>query len=394
MKIAIVSRHDPTNVSAWSGTPYFIMREVKKLSGDVVAVRAKKLTWLLLLTRALQRVIRIFGISVDLSTTHAYSRAVGRVIQRELEAINPDVIVGIAASPELANIHTKVPILHISDATYTIMTDYYPEVSRVPRWLWEQANAIEKQVIDKARYSIFPSQWAMTSARDDYGAASEKLRLIRLGGNVGLLPTLDEAYFDNKFSGRCNILFMGKDWSRKGGEIILSAFQDLQGRGLDAHLYIVGCDPFKGNPPSGVTVYTHIRKSDPAEFDLYNRLFSDAALFVLPTRAEAYGLVFAEAAAFATPVIAPDTGGIPSVVDDGRTGVLLPHSAGGREYADAIAALWEDKGRLREMAGHGREKYATDLNWDRWRSDFDGLLQSLQDNKMTDQAEPRVRSAK
>ena len=287
-----------------------------------------------------------------------------------------------------------MPILHISDATYTIMTDYYPEVSRVPRWLWEQANAIEKQVIDKARYSIFPSQWAMTSARDDYGAASEKLRLIRLGGNVGLLPTLDEAYFDNKFSGRCNILFMGKDWSRKGGEIILSAFQDLQGRGLDAHLYIVGCDPFKGNPPSGVTVYTHIRKSDPAEFDLYNRLFSDAALFVLPTRAEAYGLVFAEAAAFATPVIAPDTGGIPSVVDDGRTGVLLPHSAGGREYADAIAALWEDKGRLREMAGHGREKYATDLNWDRWRSDFDGLLQSLQDNKMTDQAEPRVRSAK
>lgn len=377
MKIVIVSRHDPANVSAWSGTPYFIAREIRKLADDVAVVSADKYDWRLLLARVCQSVFKLFGLRVDLSTSRFYSHSIGRHFQKRVEALRPDVIVGIAASPELASLRVDTPILHISDATYKVMTDYYPEVTRVPRWLWAQANAIEQAVIDKARFAVYPSFWALESARDDYAAPPDKLRLIRLGANVGFLPEIDDAYLDRKFAGRCNILFMGKDWQRKGGDIILAAFQELQARGLDARLDIVGCDPFNGSPPPGITVYRNINKSDSAQFDLYNRLFSEASLFVLPTRAEAYGLVFAEAAAFATPVIAPATGGVPSVVADGETGLLLPPTAGGTDYADAIQRLWQDKEALRRMGLSGREKYDRELNWDRWRTDFSILLNSL-----------------
>lgn len=390
MKIVIVSRHDPANVSAWSGTPYFITREIRKLSDDVSIVTAGQHDWRLLFARVCQGIFKPLGLSVDLSTTDLYSRSIGRKLQKEIEDIGPDVIVGIAASPELASIRTDVPVLHISDATYLVMTNYYPDVSRVPGWLWRQANDIEKRVIDMSRYAIFPSHWALSSARDDYAAAPEKLRLIRLGANVGALPAVDDAYLERKFSGRCNILFMGKEWGRKGGDIILAAFQKLQQQGMEVHLDIVGCDPFKGEPPDGVTVYRHIRKSDPAQFDLYNRLFSEASLFVLPTRAEAYGLVFAEAAAFATPVIAPATGGVPSVVEDGKTGLLLPPTAGGAEYAEAISALWQDKSALRQMASNSREKYSRELNWDRWRTDFEAVLHALLPVAPVEAAPPRL----
>lgn len=378
MKIAIVSRHDPTNVSAWSGTPYFITREIQKISDDVVIVRATKLSWILALTKICRYIFKQLGSSIDLSVTDAYSRAVGKEIQKQLDLVKPEVVVGIAASPELANVEVSAPILHISDATFAIMTDYYPEVSRVPSWLLREGNEIERKVIENSSYSIFPSHWAMDSAHKDYNADPEKLRFIRLGANVGELPTVDEDYLATKFGTRCNILFMGKEWGRKGGDIILSAFKHIRKAGVDAHLYIVGCDPFSGNPPEGVTVHEFIKKSDPEHFALYNKLFAEASLFVLPTRAEAYGLVFAEAAAFATPVIAPNTGGIPSVVDDGKSGLLLPLSAGGEEYAEAILALWQDKERLHEMANYAHSKYKNELNWDKWRSDFSYLLENLQ----------------
>ncbi|MCC3303872.1 glycosyltransferase family 4 protein [Sneathiella sp. HT1-7] len=378
MKIAIVSRHDPTNVSAWSGTPFFITREIQKISDDVTVVRATKMAWILALTRVLRYVFKKFGSSLDLSVTNAYSRAAGREIQKKLEHLEPDVVVGIAASPELANVKSRAPILHISDATFAVMTDYYPEMSQVPRWLWREANEIEHKVIENSSYSIFPSQWALDSAQKDYSTNLDKLKLIRLGANVGALPTVTKEYLATKFNNRCNILFMGKDWGRKGGDIVLSAFEHILKTGVDAHLYIVGCDPFLGAPPKGVTVYASIQKSDPRQFELYNKLFSEASLFVLPTQAEAYGLVFAEAAAFATPVIAPATGGIPSVVDDGKSGLLLPLSADGKVYAESILTLWRDKEKLHEMATYAHDKYVNELNWDKWRDDFGVLLENLQ----------------
>ena len=379
MKIAIVSRHDPEDVSAWSGTPYFITREIKKISGDVVVVRAQKTAWLLMLTKAFRYLFRKFGSSLDLSVTDTYSKTVGKEIQKQIDEVDPEIIVGIAASPELAHIHTNAPILHISDATYAIMTDYYPEQSRIPNWLWREGNEIERKVIGKSFYSIFPSQWAMNSAQKDYDADPNKLKFIRLGANVGSLPTISDAYLDKKFGGKCNLLFMGKDWERKGGNIILSAFEHIRAAGIDAQLTIVGCNPFSGNPPKDVTVYENLKKSEPKQFELYNKLFSEASLFVLPTRAEAYGLVFAEAAAFATPAVAPTTGGVPSVVDDGKSGVLLPSSADGKDYADAIVKLWQDKTKLTKMAIYAHEKYMSELNWDRWRDDFVVLLNDLQD---------------
>lgn len=378
MKIAIVSRHDPTNMSAWSGTPYFITREIKKISDDVVVIRAQKMGLLLGLTRVIRYISKLFGSSIDLSVTNAYSKAVGHEIQRKIDQADPEVVIGIAASPELANIKTSAPILHISDATYAVMTNYYPEVSRVPKWLWREGNEIERRVIENSTYSIFPSQWAMKSAQQDYDANPAKLQFIRLGANVGELPGVDEPYLARKFDDELRLLFMGKDWDRKGGEIILSAFEKLRKDGIAAELSIVGCDPFPGKPPAGVTVYENIRKNDPEQFALYNKLFSEASLFVLPTRAEAYGLVFAEAAAFATPVIAPMTGGIPSVVDDGKSGILLPLSANGEDYADAVLDLWRDKARLRDMASYARDKYVSELNWDRWRTDFSAILADLQ----------------
>lgn len=378
MKIAIVTRYNSENVNNWSGIPYFITHEIRKMSDDVVLINVEEKAWILKLTKLIEKLIKHLSVyNIDLSITSAYSKFVAKEIQEKINKFKPQIIVGIAASPELANIDFSVPFVHISDATYELLIDYYTQRTHVPRWLKREGNAIEQKILDKSSYAILPSQWAQASALKEYQTEPEKIKLIKMGANIAQIPNITSDYLAKKFEGQCSILFMGKDWKRKGGEILLDAFEILKNTNMDVRLNIVGCQPFRGEIPDGITVYPNIHKSDPEQFALYNRLFSEASFFVLPTRAEAYGLVFAEAAAFSTPVIAPKTGGIPSVVDDGKSGILLPLEAGGKEYAKLITDIWSDKTKLYEIGKYAHKKYCSELNWDTWRGSFSALLADL-----------------
>ncbi len=82
---------------------------------------------------------------------------------------------------------------------------------------------------------------------------------------------------------------------------------------------------------------------------------SIADLLLLPSEMEAFGLVALEAMACEVPVIASRTGGVPEVVEDGVTGLLLP--CGDIEaMAQAAIALLQDDERRREMGRRARER--------------------------------------
>jgi hypothetical protein len=55
------------------------------------------------------------------------------------------------------------------------------------------------------------------------------------------------------------------------------------------------------------------------------RRYQQCAVFALPSGQEGFGIVFLEAMRFAKPCIGGDTGGTPEVIEDGVTGILVPH---------------------------------------------------------------------
>ncbi len=81
--------------------------------------------------------------------------------------------------------------------------------------------------------------------------------------------------------------------------------------------------------------------------------YGAADLLVWPAVNEAYGMVFLEAQACGCPVVAGAFGGVPSVVQDGRTGVLTP-PGDAAAFADALRGLLADPLRL---ATYGREAH-------------------------------------
>jgi len=92
-------------------------------------------------------------------------------------------------------------------------------------------------------------------------------------------------------------------------------------------------------------------------------------LFVLPSQREGFGLVVAEAMLAGTPVVATRVGGVPSVLDEGRAGLLVSPRAP-HEIAAAIRTLQDDPSKRRELAEkaetfarahHTGERYAADV---------------------------------
>jgi glycosyltransferase involved in cell wall biosynthesis len=130
----------------------------------------------------------------------------------------------------------------------------------------------------------------------------------------------------------------------------------------------VGCseaDATSQAPPN-VRFHGLLRKSDPAGRAKLEQLYAAAHIFFLPTRAEALGIVFAEAAAYGLVSVSYRTGGVPGVVKDGETGLLIDEGSDGDVFARAIAALATDPGRYEQMSRNALKDSRERLNWDCW----------------------------
>ncbi|KDN76163.1 glycogen synthase [Streptomyces olindensis] len=95
------------------------------------------------------------------------------------------------------------------------------------------------------------------------------------------------------------------------------------------------------------------------------QLLTHAALFVCPSVYEPLGIVNLEAMACGTPVVASAVGGIPEVVDDGRTGLLVPAGDGFEAgLARAMDTVLGDPETARRMGEAGRERAVGEFGWD------------------------------
>jgi starch synthase len=94
------------------------------------------------------------------------------------------------------------------------------------------------------------------------------------------------------------------------------------------------------------------------------QILSHATVFVCPSEYEPLGIVNLEAMACGSAVVASAVGGIPEVVADGETGLLVPVSDEAA-LASVVNVLIRDPARAAEFGARGRERAVAEFSWDR-----------------------------
>lgn len=142
-----------------------------------------------------------------------------------------DVIFAPFCSEALYSLKTDKPIIYLSDATFSIMVDYY--FKGLSKYAINQGNQVEQKAMDKATEIIVSSQWAANSVINDYHQDPSKVHVIEFGANID-----DKDIIEKKFvyEGHLHLLFLGVDWKRKGGQIAVDACKWLNENGVHATL--------------------------------------------------------------------------------------------------------------------------------------------------------------
>lgn len=306
---------------------------------------------------------RIAGRTYHPSREPALLKRLARRIEPALKAIDPDVVFAPSSIP-MSFVETKRPVIFAADQVFCDFVDSWylrrPSSSRFRRI----GDAQEQRAIARASGISYPSEWAAQSARTRYDADPAKIAVIPYGANLlRELPEDDvEAAIASRPFDRCELVLIGRDWRRKGGDVLVSTVEELHRLGLQTQATIIGADP-TGLPRDRFRILPFLDKATPEGFAQFASIMFGAHFLFLPSRAECFAHAFCEAFAFGVPAIGSSVGGIPSLVRDGETGFLRAPDTQAPEFARLILETLESPSGYRRMARAAREDYRLRLNW-------------------------------
>lgn len=375
MKICFLTNVDPHNKISWSGILYQVFNALNA-KHDVEWIGPEKFKGKQLFTLRFLKLLNILSRGSYFSLTLKASRFHGKNIKKKLDRKNFDFIVTLPSAELVAFLETKIPIVYISDATFNLLSNYYAYFSNLNRLQRKESNMLEQMAISKAHRLIYCSEWAANSAISHYKAPQEKVSVVNFGANLLFEPVNIHNNIATKDMSICNILFLGVDWERKGGDIAYKSYLFLKEKGLNCSFTIIGCQP-KISKEINTTIIPFINKNDLNEFKELDKIFRKTHFLLLPTQSECYGIVFAEASAYGIPSISCNTGGVSAVVKEGINGYLFPTDARPEAFADKIYEIFRHKDVYKDLCYSSLFLYNKCLNWNEWGNSVNDILEEV-----------------
>jgi glycosyltransferase involved in cell wall biosynthesis len=210
---------------------------------------------------------------------------------------------------------------------------------------------LNRACFERAGALVTWTEWAKRGLVDGYGVPADKITAIPPGVDVERWAGPADRRRSGSDRGRpLRVLFVGGDFERKGGAVLLDAMASLDNGPVDIELDIVTRDA----PPASPNVRVH-RDLGPNSPELI-ALYQDADVFCLPTFADMLPMVLSEAAIVGLPLVSTDVGAIGEVVQHEQTGLLVPQGDA-EALAAALRRLSVDVA-LRQHLGRSARRFA------------------------------------
>ena len=247
---------------------------------------------------------------------------------------------------------------------------------------------LEKTAYENADGVIAVSQGMKRDVQALYGVATDKIQVIPNGIDVEKYTPVQDpekvlAYGIDPT--RPFVLMVGRITRQKG----ISHFVEMA-RHLKSDVQVVLCASAPDTPKDlkDIEERVNILKNsaqnpviwvdETVPVDDLIVLYTHAAVFVCPSIYEPFGIILLEAMACGTPVVASAVGGIPDVVKDGETGIMVPFTpAGGsnaepkdperfaRDLAKQVDELLVSPERLLQMGELAQKRVMAEFTWEK-----------------------------
>lgn len=312
---------EPFNPRSWSGISRFLFRECEDqgmlhgaTGGEVSGIKR-----CLLLARTFHPNREIWRLRYYLSTS--YRQALSEVFKPMVSALPEGVDVlqigGLFNIPSILKRKRRCFSYHDGNMAMRLKNPYAS--SAVPARLAQAAMAYERELYHQLDRVFTMSEYLRRSFIEDFGMPEDRVMCAGAGVNLETLPPErpDKAYDNGQ------ILFIGVEFARKGGLLLLDAFAKVRQQSPHAKLHVVGPKtPFPaGYPAEGVAWHGNLNKQDAAQAGLLEHLFESSSVFVLPSLYEPFGIAPAEAMMHSLPAVVSGAWALGETVVDGETGV-------------------------------------------------------------------------
>ncbi len=286
------------------------------------------------------------GLRVSFWRTPYIFRQITKIMRKKLKA--KDYSFTIQAQSMFDASVPGIPNFIYTDHTH-LANLYYPGFN--PKDLFSKKwIALEKEIYNHAAKIFTWSVNINKSLIEQYNCTPEKITCVYSGSNIEIerLENVSQRFFGKR------ILFVGKDWKRKGGPDLISAFQLVLKKHPDAQLTIAGSAPQIDIPNCQIVGEKNLDELIP--------LYHNADIFCMPTLLEPFGIVFLEAMAAKLPVVATNLGALPDFIQNGWNGWLVsPHDVNG--IADALSKLLDHPDQCHIYGERSNEIVHTKYNW-------------------------------
>lgn len=210
---------------------------------------------------------------------------------------------------------------------------------------------MQQEYYKKCKGIFTMGEWCKKDIVDRCGISPDKVHAV--GGGINLDMNLIHPM--NKSNNK--ILFVGKDFKRKGGYIVYEAFKLLKKDIQDLELYVAGPSTNPINSPISGYYYMGL-----CDYKQLSTLFNKCDIFCMPSYFEAYGLVFIEALCYGLPCIGRDAYEMPYFIKEGENGYLLKDD-NPEELSLLIKKLLNDE-RIKQNVLALKDVYIKEYSWD------------------------------
>lgn len=384
IRVGLICQLDASDPDSFSGTPYSAMLELRKAGLEVIDLSLKHVPpgKLSILQKVLRKIKYIGNekyilfrekINPAYSGEHmlANAKSFSIATQSKIEESDVDILLAMCSCSILYQLETDLPVVYATDVTSKLINETYAEYIEKSDQYKQATMDIEQDALSRCDYFLPAAEATAESGIKDFELSANQVKVIEFGAHV--IPTSVKPYPDTPSKERIELCLVAADPIRKRLDFCVHVTEHLASLGWNSSLNYIGAEhPLVKH--KRVNWLGRLQLSNPEDRITHQQTLAQSHWLLLPSLAEAYGIAPCEAAHFARPSAVSNVGGLPTVIKNQVTGLVLDKNASPKEYAEKIALISLNDYQSFSNAAAKRAKVA--LSWPAWASRTKEIIES------------------